>query len=209
MNSTTAPKRSSTLARVTFVAAQALTVAGFVIIVAGLSKLQKSANKLGLNKLSAAAAAPTVDAYDATFSHGLVTPYPLQTDVQFGLQWFLVFFQLCILLFNLVLAAAPRLVPAGKSTALTFLAVALTLTIEACNSLAFFHRSPVAAAVFSLRTVDVTFAGALIVAVANGFTIISLGLWVPEVVANDNVYAPHHHANTHTGNGAQKGGAEL
>ena len=36
------------------------------------AKLQKTANGLGLNKLSTAAAAPTVAAYDATFTQGLV-----------------------------------------------------------------------------------------------------------------------------------------
>mmetsp|Transcript_20684 Transcript_20684/g.62331 ORF Transcript_20684/g.62331 Transcript_20684/m.62331 type:complete len:230 (+) Transcript_20684:259-948(+) len=165
--------------RSTLILAQLLTLIGFLIILGGLSKLQKTANALTLAAGNAAgdseAAAITLVYTDVFQSAGQV-PYPNNPKHQFAFQWFILFLELIIFVGIAVLATFPATILRLKhalASILTYAFVLLTLTGQ---SVLYFHRNAAAKSVYGETPINVTLAGILIVLVANGVTLITLGL---------------------------------
>lgn len=165
---------ASLVPRLAGLISQFVTFCGFVIIIAGLATLQKTTNDLGSNLPQ-----EIVDAYERTFTQSLLQPYPAQHGFQFSFIWYIITFQGCIFAFTLLLCVVPGLLHTCRPAALTLLAIAATLTINVVNNLVFLHKNPTAQQVYGLRHIDVTLAGALLVIIGNGFTILSLGIGSP------------------------------
>lgn len=167
------PAISANLIRGLALATLIITVAGFVVIVAGLAELQKTTNHLGSDL-----PAETVTAYTDVFNQALLQPYPANHHFQFSYIWFIIFGQLFTVLFCAAILAVPLFHP-GRGAALAFLAIFCTLTINVVQNLVFLHRSATAQTVYSKKHINVTLAGAFLVVFGNVATIFTLGFWEP------------------------------
>lgn len=161
--------RFNSAARLGLGFAQILTLLGFIITLSGLSALQRQANTLQLDEATAAV-------YTDVFQSAGQVPYPGAYHDQFGLQWWLLWFELAIFILILVLLAVPRHLLRFKPALLVFLGYFFTLVTLQVQSLLFFKRNPAANLVYGKKRIKATLAGALIVVISNGLSIIFLGL---------------------------------
>lgn len=169
---------------------------GFVVIVAGLATIQKATNGLGSNLPDA-----TVALYNLTYSAAVLPAYPAQHGFQYSYIWFIIFFNLFNFLLVAAIVAVPRVAFIGRNAALALVAVAATLTITVVNNLAYLHKNPFALQTFTRLHINVTYAGAILVAVGDLLIILALGMWEhehPNVVNNPNYAHKTTNAPVHT-----------
>jgi hypothetical protein len=112
-----------------------------------------------------------------------VQPYPGRTHDQFAFIWYVIFFELFVLLVILCLLAVPRTLLRLKHVGMAFLAYVFVLVTLLIQSVLFFYRSDVATTTFGKGPIEATLAGLIILVLANAFSIISLGL----------LHDTHHH----------------
>jgi hypothetical protein len=152
--------------------AELLTLLAFIVTLGGLSAMQKQANKI-----SGALPAATQLVYNDQFQSAGQTPYPNDGDKQFGLQWWILMFELFIFLtITFLLIAMPRQLLRLKHVALAFLVYVFVLATLQVNSLFWFNRSAIARSVYGSSRIRATLAGALLACICNAFSIIFLGL---------------------------------
>lgn len=183
----------STIPRLATILGLLTLFAGFVIIVAGLSRIQQKTNALGpVDQIPA----ETANLYVQTITSSLLTPYPAEHGFQFAFIWYIIFFNLFNFLLVSAIVALPRVALVGRGAALTLLAIATTLTINVVNNLTYLHKSDFAKTAYTKRDIDVTYAGALLVTLGDFFIILTLGFWEREVVST--VGNPHYDTHKRT-----------
>jgi hypothetical protein len=157
--------------------AQTLTLVGFLTTLGGLASLQKQANSLHIADITnSTAQAALVNVYDSTFTAGLLNPYPYNPGWQFEYQWFALWFEFAIFIWIDALIIFPAYILRLKATALAFVSAALVLIFENVNAVLFFKRSNVATVTFGQKRIETTLAGLIIVGIANGLSILFLGI---------------------------------
>jgi hypothetical protein len=157
-------------ARIGLMITQILTAIAFTIVLGGLASLQKQANTVSLPLPQQQAL------YIETFQAGGVRPYPGNGRYQFGLQWWILMFEIFIFMMIFVLLVMPRQLLRLKHAAMALLVYVFVLTTLQIDSLLYFNRSPVADSVYGSTRIKVTLAGSIMGAICNGFSIILLGL---------------------------------
>jgi len=168
---------SNSILRAGLAFAQLLTFAAYAVVTAGAALLQKKANTLTLFD-----DVKTLDANKALYndvfqSTQYIIPYPQQPKYQFQYQWWIIEFELFIFVITAALTVFPSLIPRVRPVALTFLASALVLVMDNINAIWFLLRNDVAKLVFGAYRIKTAQAGLLMVGIANGLTIIFLGLY--------------------------------
>ncbi|PNH08109.1 hypothetical protein TSOC_005369 [Tetrabaena socialis] len=159
--------------------AQVFTFCAYVVVSAGAALLQKKANTLALfNGLNEADTKATIQVYNDVFqSTTYIVPYPQRPQYQFQYQWFIIQFELFVFLITASITVFPAAIHRVRPVALTFIASALVLVLDNINGIWFLLRSDLAKAVFDDYRIATAQAGLIMVGVANGLTIIFLGLY--------------------------------
>lgn len=162
--------------------AQFLTFCAYVVVTAGAALLQERANSLPLWELEGASNTdptnPIYQAYVGVFqSSNYIIPYPAESQYQFQYQWWIIEYEFAIFALTAILTLFPSLIERARPVALTFLATALVLVMDNINSVSFLLRNDTAKMAFEEYRIATAQAGLILVGVANGFTIIFLGLY--------------------------------
>jgi hypothetical protein len=168
------------------VGAQSLTLAAYVVVTVGAALLQKKANTLTLFNDPAQVEANTALYNEVFQSTQYIVPYPQQPQYQWQYQWWVIELELFVFLWTAAITLFPALIPRVRPVALTFIAAALVLVMDNINALYFLLRNDTAMAVFDDYRIKMTQAGLIMVGVANGLTIIFLGLYQPDSRTHDN-----------------------
>mmetsp|Transcript_19867 Transcript_19867/g.59018 ORF Transcript_19867/g.59018 Transcript_19867/m.59018 type:complete len:197 (-) Transcript_19867:321-911(-) len=180
--------------------AQFLTFSGYVIVTAGAALLQERANSLPLWGTPGADNTDPTNAVYQTYvnvfqSSNYIIPYPADSQYQFQYQWWIIEYEFAIFILTLALTIFPSLIERVRPIALTFLATALVLIMDNVNSLSFLLRDDIAKEVFEEYRIACAQAGLILVGVANGFTIIFLGLYRDNSAVDGEVHVSKPAAN--------------
>lgn len=161
------------------VVSQVLTFCAYVVVTAGAALLQKKANTLTLfDGLQGQALQDTIDVYNEVFqSTTYIIPYPQRPKYQFQYQWWIIEFEFFIFVWTAVATMFPSIIRKVRPVALTFIAAALVLVMDNINAIFYLIRSDLANTVFDDYRINTAQAGLIMVGVANGLTIIFMGLY--------------------------------